>query len=156
MRKLPLVAALGALLVAPSVASAATLKIDVVSNRADLISAGDALVEAFAVRALGGADTITVNDLAGTGVETVGVDLPADGQADTVVTNGTDGADAARVSRSGAQARVRGLGAETRVAGGEPALDALRVQTLAGDDEITLASNVSDLIGLVLDLGADD
>lgn len=109
MRKLPLVAALGALLVAPSVASAATLKIDVVSNRADLISAGDALVEAFAVRALGGADTITVNDLAGTGVETVGVDLPADGPADTVVSNGTDGADAARVSRSGAQARVRGL-----------------------------------------------
>jgi hypothetical protein len=51
---------------------------------------------------------------------------------------------------------VRGLGAETRVAGGEPALDVLRVQTLAGDDEVTIASNLSDLIGLAVDLGADD
>ena len=40
--------------------------------------------------------------------------------------------------------------------GGEAALDALRVQTLAGDDEITIASNLSDLIALILDLGADD
>ena len=38
-----LVAALTALLIAPASASAA-LKIDVVSNRADLVSAGDALV----------------------------------------------------------------------------------------------------------------
>jgi hypothetical protein len=42
---LSLVAALAALLTAPAVASAApALKIDVISNRADLISAGDALV----------------------------------------------------------------------------------------------------------------
>ena len=43
MKTLPLVAALAALLVAPQAASAA-LDIDVISNRADLISAGDALV----------------------------------------------------------------------------------------------------------------
>jgi Tannase-like family of unknown function (DUF6351) len=43
--KLPLVAALVALLAGPATASAAPgLKIDVISNRADLISAGDALV----------------------------------------------------------------------------------------------------------------
>jgi hypothetical protein len=121
----------------------------------------DADVEAFAVRALGGADAITVNPLGDTGVETVDVDLAAlvgggDSQADTVVTNGSADSDAARISRSGQQARVRGLGAETRVAGGEPALDVLRVQTLAGDDEVTIASNLGDLIGLAVDLGADD
>jgi hypothetical protein len=118
----------------------------------------DADVEAFAIRALGGADTVTVNALPAAEVD---VDLAAfgggaDGVADTVVANGTDGADAARISRTGGQARVRGLGAETRVAGGEPALDVLRVQTLAGDDEVTIASNLSDLIGLAVDLGADD
>jgi hypothetical protein len=48
-----LVAALTALLIAPASASAA-LKIDVVSNRADLISAGDALV------AIEGADPATI------------------------------------------------------------------------------------------------
>jgi hypothetical protein len=55
LRKLPLVAALGALLAAPTAAHAApALKIDVISNRADLISAGDALV------AIDGADPSTV------------------------------------------------------------------------------------------------
>ena len=118
-------------------------------------------VEGIAVRALGGADTMTVNDLAGTDLQTADVDLSAiagggDGQADTVVANGGGGADAARVSRSGAQVRVTGLAAATRVTGSEAALDVLRVQTLAGDDEVTIASNLSDLIGLAVDLGADD
>ena len=113
-------------------------------------------VEGLALRTVGGADTITVNDLAGTDVQTADVELGADGQADTVIANGGDGADAARVSRSGAQARVTGFAAATRVTGSEAALDTLRVQTLAGDDEVTIASNLSDLIALVVDLGADD
>ena len=118
-------------------------------------------VEGLAVRALGGADTMTVGDLAGTDLQTADVDLSAtagggDGQADTVIANGGGGADVARVSRSGAQARVTGLAATTRVTGGEAALDALRVQTLAGDDEVTIASNLSDLMALIVDLGADD
>jgi Ca2+-binding RTX toxin-like protein len=113
-------------------------------------------VEGLALRTVGGADTITVNDLAGTDLQAADVDLGADGQADSVIANGSDGADAVRVSRAGAQARVTGLAAATRVTGSEPALDSLRVQTLAGDDEVTIASNLSDLIGLVIDLGADD
>jgi hypothetical protein len=121
----------------------------------------DADVEAFAVRSFGGADTITVGDLAGTAVQTVDADLSAslgggDAAADTVIANGSDGGDAARVSRSGAQARVTGLAATTRVTGSEAALDTLRVQTLGGDDEVTIASNLDDLIGLAFDLGADD
>ena len=113
------------------------------------------------MRSFGGADTLTVGDMTGTAVQTVDVDLSAnlgggDAAGDTVIANGTDGADAARVSRSGDQARVTGLAATTRVTGSEATLDALRVHTLAGDDEVTIASNLNDLIGLAFDLGADD
>ena len=119
-------------------------------------------MEAFALRTFGGADTITVGDMSGTAVQTADVDLSAnagggDAAGDTVIANGSAGADAARVSRSGAQARVTGLGATTRVTGSEATLDALRVHTLAGDDDgATIASNLNDLIGLAFDLGADD
>ena len=57
-------------------------------------------VEQVNVVALGGADTITVNDLSGTGVTDVNIDLAGtagsgvgDGQADTVIVNGTGGDD---------------------------------------------------------------
>src|SRR5207302_2715334 len=55
--------------------------------------------------ALGGADTITVNDLTGTAVQQVNLDLSGtqgsgtgDGAADTVIVNGTNGADQINVS----------------------------------------------------------
>src|SRR5207247_8272317 len=58
-------------------------------------------VEQVNVAALGGADTLTVNDLSGTGVTDVNLDLAGtpgsgtgDGQADTVIVNGTAHADA--------------------------------------------------------------
>jgi hypothetical protein len=128
-------------------------------NIANITMSAD--VEAFAVRSFGGEDRLTVGDMTGTAVQTVDADLSAnlgggDAAADTVIANGTDGADAARVSRAGGQARVTGLAAATRVTGSEAALDTLRVHTLAGDDEVTIASNLDDLIGLAFDLGADD
>jgi hypothetical protein len=128
-------------------------------NIANITMSAD--VEAFAVRTFGGADTVTVGDMSGTAVQTADVDMSAnvgggDAAGDTVIANGSEGADAARVSRSGAQARVTGLAATTRVTGSEAALDVLRVHTLGGDDEITIASNLDDLIGLAFDLGADD
>ena len=51
-------------------------------------------VERIQLAALGGADTITVNDLSGTSVRQVAIDLAAtggagDGQADTVIVNGS-------------------------------------------------------------------
>jgi Ca2+-binding RTX toxin-like protein len=127
-------------------------------NIANITMSAD--VEAFAVRTFGGADTLTVGDMSGAAVQTADVDLSAnvgggDAAADTVIANGTDAADAVRVSRSGAQARVTGLAATTRVTGSE-VTDTLRVQTLGGDDEVTIASNLNDLIGLAFDLGADD
>ena len=70
----------------------ATLFRDVGTVTMDLNS-----VETIQIAALGGADTITVNDLSGTGVRQVAIDLAAtgtgvgDGQPDTVIVNGSAG-----------------------------------------------------------------
>ena len=60
-------------------------------------------IEGLNVRTLGGADTVTVNDLTGTDLDSANVDLSAfdgtgDGAADTVIANGTDAADDVDVS----------------------------------------------------------
>jgi hypothetical protein len=117
-------------------------------------------LEQLNVRALGGSDQVTVGDLTGTGVKVVAVDLGAtggsgDGQADTVVVNGTDKKDDVSVTRSGSQVSVTGLAAETRIVGSEAANDTLRVQTGDGTDAVAVAPDVSDLIAPVVDLGAD-
>jgi hypothetical protein len=70
-----------------------------------------------------------------------------------VVVNGTAGPDKVKVSRSKIQ--VAGLQAQTRIAGAEPLLDTLRIQTQAGDDTVSVAPVVFDLIQLVVDLGPD-
>ena len=97
-----LVAALTALLIAPASASAA-LKIDVVSNRADLISAGDALV-AIDCRGVDPADIRVTED----GRDVTGAfAVRPDGRFEGLVTGldvganelvATDGADTARIT----------------------------------------------------------
>src|SRR5262249_52515935 len=74
--------------------------------------------------ALGGADTINVGDLTGTGVNVVNLDLssPAgsgtgDGAADTVIVNGTNGNDQIAVRSSGGILTVNGLSAFVAVSG---------------------------------------
>ena len=70
--------------------SRATLFRDVGNVTMDLNS-----VEKIQIAALGGADHVTVNDLSGTGIKQVAVDLSAlgagDGQPDTVIVNGDGG-----------------------------------------------------------------
>src|SRR5262249_13835934 len=79
------------------------------------------------VNALGGADTIAVNDLSGTDVTSIHVDLggtpggAVDGQADTVIVDGTANNDAIRVSGVGASYSVTGLPATVSVDGSEGA-----------------------------------
>ena len=65
-------------------------------------------METIDFNALGGADTITVSDLTGTGVKNVNIDLASppgsgtgDGQADTIIINATGGADVITVTNSG-------------------------------------------------------
>jgi Ca2+-binding RTX toxin-like protein len=99
-------------------------------------------VERIDVNPLGGADTITVNDLTGTAVTEVNLDLASppgsgtgDGQADTVIVNGTDGDDAIAVAGDATGVSVLGLAARVNITGAE-ATDRLTVNALAGDDVV--------------------
>jgi hypothetical protein len=49
-----------------------------------------------------------------------------------------------------------GLPAQTRISGSEVANDRLFVNTLAGNDDVTVAPDVADLITPIIDLGADE
>ena len=99
-------------------------------------------IERTDVRALGGTDTVTVNDLSGTDLDSANVDLngfdgTADGSADTVIANGTDAADDVDVSSDARPGgRVARRPAASRVTGSEPTLDNVNVATLGGDDTI--------------------
>jgi Ca2+-binding RTX toxin-like protein len=101
-------------------------------------------VEKVLFNALGGADTVTVNDLTGTDVTGVTVDLGSppgtaggDGAADVVVVNGTAAADTVGLAPSGGAMTVTGLVPAVTVLHPEPTLDALQVNTLAGNDQIS-------------------
>jgi Ca2+-binding RTX toxin-like protein len=120
-------------------------------------------VEQVNVAARGGADTITVNDLSGTGVSDVNLDLAGtpgsgtgDGQADTVVVNGTRGDDAIAVSGDAGRADVLGLAASVHIAGAEAAIDRLIVNAGAGADVVTASGLSATAIGLVENGGEGD
>jgi Ca2+-binding RTX toxin-like protein len=118
-------------------------------------------LEDVVVNALGSPDTITIDDLRGSGVTDADVNLAAtagagDAAADTVIVNGTDRRDNVNVARYDAQVDVEGLSAETHITGSEPANDALRVNTLGGNDDVTVAPDVAGLIATIVDLGTGE
>ena len=94
-------------------------------------------VEKVFFQALGGADSVVVNDLSGTDVVEVETDLAtaiggtaADGQADTVVVQGTNGDDVAIVAGESGNASVVGLAAQVDVTHADAASDRLVVNLL--------------------------
>jgi Ca2+-binding RTX toxin-like protein len=100
-------------------------------------------VEHINVVALGGADTITVNDLTGTGVNQVAIDLAAqpgtnngDGQADTVIINATNGDDVITVTENNGVVTVSGLATDVTITGFEANNDRLVINGLGGDDAV--------------------
>lgn len=102
-------------------------------------------VEAIDVRALGGADKVTVNDVGGTDLERVDVDLAAalggstaDGKADSVTVAATKGDDSIAVDANGGAVEVSGLAAFVRITHADPASDTLIIDTVAGDDNVAL------------------
>jgi hypothetical protein len=110
-------------------------------------------VEEIDVRALGGADAVTVNDVGGTDLESVDVDLAAalggstgDGQADTVTVVATKGDDSIEADADGAAVEVSGLAASVRITHADPTSDTLVIDTLAGADDISLDPAVDGLI----------
>jgi Ca2+-binding RTX toxin-like protein len=106
-------------------------------------------VENINVTALGGADTVTVNDLTGTAVKQVAIDLSAtsgsgvgDGAADTIIINATNGSDVINISESNGVITVSGLGEDVTIRGFEGANDRIVINGLGGDDVIN-ASGLS-------------
>jgi Ca2+-binding RTX toxin-like protein len=100
-------------------------------------------VENVEFNALGGADVTTVNDLSGTDVTSVKVDLAGalrgtagDGQADRVVVEGTNGNDRIKVSGDAGGITAAGLAATVEVLHAEAANDRLEVNTLVGRDTV--------------------
>ena len=111
-------------------------------------------IQELDLTALGGADTITVNDTSGTDLTRANIDLGSgDGAKDSVTVNGTDNRDRVRVHADGGRVDVEGLQPETRITGSEPANDHLQVNTLGGRDKIRVDDGVSTLIGVDTDLG---
>jgi hypothetical protein len=110
-------------------------------------------IEAIDVRALGGTDTVTVNDVSGTDLRRVNVDLASalggstgDGLDDTVAVHGTKGDDSIAAVADGGAVEVRGLSAEVRVPHAAPARDTLVIDPVTGDNTVSVDPAVKDLI----------
>ena len=118
-------------------------------------------IETIDFNALGGADAITVNDLTGTDLSAVNLNLAGsagggDGQADSVIVNGTEGNDNIQVlpTGNGTGITVAGLHALVNITGAEGANDHLTVNALGGDDVLDASLLAANLIGLSLNGGA--
>jgi Ca2+-binding RTX toxin-like protein len=117
-------------------------------------------VERVDFNALGGADTVTVNDLAGTDVAELRLDLAAalggttgDAAADRVIVNGTNGSDAIAVSGSAAGVTVSGVRAVVAIQHQE-STDRLDVNALSGNDTIDASGLAAGAVSPALDGGA--
>jgi Ca2+-binding RTX toxin-like protein len=120
-------------------------------------------VEIVDLNALGGTDTITVDDLSGTDVAELDGDLAGvlggsagDGQADVVIVNGTNADDIIDVVGAGSSASVIGLAARVDLTNSEGANDSLVINTLGGSDQVTASTLPAGVIKLTVDGGAAD
>jgi hypothetical protein len=113
-------------------------------------------VECLAVNALGGADTIIVNDLGGTDVTRVDIDLgvsgAGDGQADSVSASATAANDTVTVTAAGGVVSVGGLAAGVAVTHAD-AGDRLAIDALGGADTIDAGALAAGLLALVVNGG---
>ena len=120
-------------------------------------------VERIDLNALGGTDSTTINDLSGTDLVAINVNLvgtiggtAGDAAADTVIVNGTNGDDVIDVFGAGTSASVLGLAAQVNIAGSEGANDGLVINALGGDDGVTATTMPAGVIKFTADGGAGD
>jgi Ca2+-binding RTX toxin-like protein len=121
-------------------------------------------VETSVFKALGGADVIRVNDLSGTDVTSVDLNLDAglgggtgDGLPDEVTVHGTAFDDLIFVSGSAGNVTVTGLSATVALTAAEPANDVLTVGALGLNDVVDASALQADAIKqLKIDGGAGD
>jgi hypothetical protein len=114
-------------------------------------------VEQVDFNALGGPDLVTVNDLTGTDVTDVNIDLAGtigggngDGQPDRVIVNATNGDDTIDVSGDSTKVKVSGL-VPTVALLHPDARDELDVNTLAGTDTVDTDGLADGAIQLFVD-----
>ncbi len=117
-------------------------------------------IEGINLNAQGGADTVTVNDLTGTDVNHLNLDLSAgaapgvgDGQPDTVIVTGTNDADNIQVAGAGANFTVSGLPTDLAVSGSEGANDQLVVNAQGGADFVSAFGLPADTVQLTVNGG---
>ena len=117
-------------------------------------------VETVNLAALAGSDTIVANDLSGTDLTQLNIDLSAagtpgagDAAPDTVIVNGTNQADAIQITGGGTSFAVAGLPADVNVQGSDGASDQLVVNALGGDDSVNAAGLPATVVGLTIDGG---
>ena len=95
--------------------------------------------------------------LAGTGVATTALDLgvsnAGDASVDSVIVNGTSGADVVQAAAVSGAVQVTGLGSQVNIANSEAANDALTVGGLGSNDTLSGGVGLSALIRLTLDGG---
>ena len=113
-------------------------------------------VERIDLKALGGADNVVVNDLSGTDVTKVAIDLAGliggdtgDGATDLVTVIGTAGGDHVVVTSDAAGIAINGLPAEVDIAHAESG-DQLVINGLGGDDVIDASGLAAGTIGVQL------
>jgi Ca2+-binding RTX toxin-like protein len=103
-------------------------------------------VERFDLLALGGADNVIVNDLAGAGLGRLNADLGQDGAADVVDIKGSSAANDLRV---GGRISISGIGAAVNVLRAQAANDKLNIDPGAGTDRVTVEGTAgNDTIGI--------
>ncbi len=117
-------------------------------------------IETMDVNALGGSDTITVNDTSATDLSSINLNLDnsagnGDGQTDAVVINGTERDDHIQILPFGSGTRIAVLGLFSRVniVGTDGTIDHLTVNALAGNDTVDVSALPDNLIGLTVNLG---
>jgi Ca2+-binding RTX toxin-like protein len=114
-------------------------------------------VEQIDFEALAGADLVTVNDLTGTDLFKLQLDLDGaapgggDGEPDRVVLNGTNGDDAIRVFGDAQGVNVKGLAPLVEILHPEGANDRLDVNTLDGNDTVDSSGLAAGTIQLFVD-----
>ena len=113
--------------------------------------------EAVTFKARGGADTITINDLSGTDLSEINLDLSAngdglagDGAADTIHIYASNGDDVVLVAGDNGSVTVFGLAAQVNITGFEAANDRIVVHLLDGNDVFT-----AEALGLGFQVTAD-
>jgi Ca2+-binding RTX toxin-like protein len=119
-------------------------------------------VERIDLNALGGIDQTTVNDMSGTALTAMDVNLSGvfggstgDGAVDMVIVNGTAGVDAITVVGGAGSAALAGLAVGVTIQGTD-ANDELHVAALAGDDVIVALALPAGIVKLTEEGGDGD